>query len=401
MQQFLRPTSLTVLLVLFGCGGPENRSATSAGARDSAGVVIVTADLTADDTTCSIAAQPDWRVGDDDTDDETLDTIRGIGAFRDGGFAIANGRAEVRIYNRNGLLAGSYESRGEGPSEFRNAFYAFVTTSDTVFVGDHDPWRFLVFDRNANWIRTVTADPPVPNSPRDLAVLDDGRLVLGNEDLQMPTPEFRPSVLDVVVYSRSGALADSVGRFTYGRRGALEGSDIMMPGMFDARTSLTARGSNVALGSGSEPEIRTFDIAGDTPKLIRVIRWDAGDRTVSAADVRAAHDDIRASYAHLSEELQTQIIGPLTHPDRPVADRFPVFDDLIYGHDGTLWVKSYLRPGSTGDARWLAFDQSGSYACSLAMPAFDEVAAFGSDFVLVVDALEDGREIIARYGLTR
>ena len=129
------------------------------------------------------------------------------------------------------------------------------------------------------------------------------------------------------------------------------------------------------------------------------MRWQARDVRVENSHITLDRDRLRERYVNVPDDLRAKLLAVMNNPDRPVADAFPEFESLIYGTDGTLWLRDYERPGDTRH-RWTALDPSGAVACVLETPVFDEIAAFGRDFMVVVEDLEDGREVVSRYRIT-
>lgn len=86
---------------------------------------------------------------------------------------------------------------------------------------------------------------------------------------------------------------------------------------------------------------------------------------------------------------------------RPVADRFPAYSQLVVDARSNLWVRDF-RPGfEEGPHRWLVLDPEGRVAGRVETPARFVVHEIGDDYILGVawDALNVER--VRLYGLRK
>ena len=79
-----------------------------------------------------------------------------------------------------------------------------------MYVGDYEPFQFLVFAPDGSWLRTVRPTPL--NSPRTVNVLASGALVLGRENHGAPDPAaFAERSLTIERYDAECTLRDTAG----------------------------------------------------------------------------------------------------------------------------------------------------------------------------------------------
>lgn len=310
------------------------------------------------------------------------------------------GDTDIRFYDSNGAMTASYNHAGEGPGELTRGVDVIAVGNDSVWVADDRVREFLVLDGAGRFIRSVTL-PALPATPEASAVLDGGVTVH-----VIPRPidsgaGFKKRFVDVLVYDSSGRRRDSLGVRHHGYRGLVEGDiPLIVPGWFDGETHLASRGSEVAVGSGTEPAVQNYRWNGDEATLKTIIHWTPIDRTVGDEHVEAYMADWQSRSPDPGSDFAVAIRDGLMHTERPIPDTFPEHHQLLYGHDGTLWVQRFTAPGDETEA-WLAFDGSGIFECILTLPDFREVAAFGADFVLVLEDLDNGLQTVARYPLRR
>lgn len=235
------------------------------------------------------------------------------------------------------------------------------------------------------------------NPPREWGMLTGGRAVLGQHVRHIPDRSFPETWLRIILYDSQGLPEDTLGEFPYGRRGRTvddPGALITYP-FFESSTELTAAGSRMALGPGSEPTVSLFE--GDMLDPVLIIRWDAGDRTVTPADVDAEKERLREVYAELSPRVR-QMGEDLVRDERPAAETFPAYVGLMFGTDGALWVSEYPRPEMEARHR-LIFEPDGRLRCRLVTRPGLELYEAGSDYVLAEQQDELGVETVVLYDL--
>ncbi|HEU4801483.1 MAG TPA: hypothetical protein VFS94_12730 [Gemmatimonadales bacterium] len=387
----MAPRAIGLMLVVAACGSADGASG-GITVRDSAGVQIVEHELAALDAVCRVDSVPSVRIGVAEGPEEYMFyRLFGATQLSDGRIVIVNqGSQEIRYYAPDGTFLQRAGRGGEGPAEFSNAFYIWQTRGDTVYVGDYRPWQFEVFSPEGEWIRGVRPEPPYANLPGVISVLADGRLVLAkDESWKFGAPGFVPDSLTVVVHSADGTRSDSLVRLENGHWGRPGGSNsVRSYRFFESFAQVSARGSTIALGHGSRPELRLYG-ASEAPALQSIVRWSVPDRAVTPSDVDAERDRINDEYGN----------PDLVDAAQPVADSFPAFSWVEMGRDGRIWVREYRRPTEPSGQRWIGFDGSGRFACTATMPSDDVVLEFGADYVLMKDPDADGVERVSRFRL--
>ena len=371
---------------------------------DSAGVEIVTSDPLRSDATCTLGAEPIFRVGDSEDDEsQWFSSVRGVARLSDGSVAVVDRQtAEVRIFAENGRHLRSMGRPGEGPGEFNDAWKLWVLPGDTLWVGDYRPWRYNVFTSRGEWVRAVRLNPLYPNPSRRGGVLDNGISINTTEGWGDPDrrPDFSvPDTLFVEVHDALGQLTGTLARLPTqpaGRTTASEALNMLLRPTFASSAVMDVRGATIAFGHGHEPEVRLLD---EEFRLRRIVRWSDPDRDVTAADVqawRAAYIERRGGR---NSPRWSERDEAIIDPQIPSADRFPTMSNVLIGRDGRIWVYPYRRPRAE-PPRWMAFEPDGGFLCHLqyrhAGLATHEI---GADYLLGVEANELGVETVVMYTL--
>ena len=387
---------------LGGCSAAAESSAITV--RDSAGITIVENDLARLTAACAIPAEPTVNIGASEGDEAyQLHRVFGARQLSDGRIVLVNqGSQQIRFYDGTGKFVGASGRAGQGPGEFSRAFLLWVLPGDTIWVGDYDPWQFLVFGPDGTWRRTVRPSPQYNNSPDVINVLDDGRSVLARSPFQSRDPNaFRLQHLTPVIHGPDGTLIDTIGTYPNGRIGNL-GSDPSGPWaapLFESHLRVAASGSRVVIGHGSKAEL-TVHRAGDSLQAERIVRWTTGDRTVTAAMIEAERKRLRDQYPDLDPAMYRRLVEPLIREDRPAADEFPAFAGIMLGRDGRIWAREYPMPDRADTRSYLAFDADGRFVCRARMPAFSNLLEFGSDYLLAHARDSLGVERVLRFPIS-
>ena len=377
---------ITALLLLPACSRPD-QSSPAITVRDSAGITIVENNLERLGQTCSIGRKPSLVLGGVEGD-EQQQLFRVFGAARLGDDRIAlvnDGSKEVRIYDRQGQLRTRMGREGGGPGEFQNAFYFSVLPGDTLWVANYPPFEFVIFTADGKFIRTVRPQPQT-YLPEEFPVLDDGRFVLSHrEDMFRPTPigVYEPRTVTVVLHDRNGVLIDTIGSLANGHWARVDGNSLTYR-LFEAFPHIHAMGSRVLIGHGSQPELRILSGSGKLT-VNRIIRWTAGDRTITAEVVQAERDRKERLYRDHPPAARAKELEAEFGKARPVAEQLPAFAGAMFGRDGRIWVRESRTPSADRTYRWVAFDSTGRFQCRATIPAFEVLLEFGSDYVLGLD----------------
>jgi hypothetical protein len=373
--------------------------------RDSSGVTIVEQDLAQLTSTCTIGAQPTLSIGVEEGEPEyMLSGLFGAVRLSDGRIVLAQRSThDIRYYDSTGTFLRASGRQGRGPGEFSDPFYLHVLPGDTVYAGDYDPWQFLVFDPDGNWVRSVSPTPPFLNSPSTRGVMSDGQLVLGREDRfsDGDATTFPLRHVDVMRFDADGTLRDTLGRFANGRYGKVDPDPRLpfIPPMFESFLQFEARDDRVVIGHASATELRIHRV-DSAFTLERILRWNDGPRDITPEDIDAERATLAARYPDLAPAMYAVLVEPMVSAARPVAEQFPAFGQLHIGTDNRLWIREYPRPrADTTTYRWLAFQPDGTFACRLTTPRYNQFYEFGADYVLVRDADSLGVERVRQFPL--
>jgi hypothetical protein len=371
--------------------------------RDSAGVAIVENDLAQQTAICSISPEPVVSIGQVDGPPEyELYRVFGATKLSDGRIALVNqGTQQLRYFDAQGRFLSASGREGQGPGEFSDAFYLWPMPGDTIWVGDYRPWQFLVFDPQGNWVRTVRPTPLYGNSPAVMSVLADGRSVLATQNAYARSTIFQPRELTVVVHRPDGTLQDTVGTFPHGRWGVMsdEPGSLGLYPLFESFLRLEGSGSRAVLGHSSKAEIQVLEV-GDDVRLDRLVRWTAGDRSITQEEIDAERRRLAEGSEDMEPDMRRRLIEPLVSPERPIADELPTFAAIMIGRDGRIWLQEFARPTAPEPLDWLSFDAEGKFVCRAEIPAFSEILEFGADYLLVEHRDELGIEKVQEYRLT-
>jgi hypothetical protein len=386
------------LLCLTACSSDARTTAVSV--RDSAGITIVDNDLERLSAVCAVDSTPTLSIGiDSGAAEYELNRVFGAARLSDGRIVLVNGgSSEIRFYDQRGLFLARGGRGGNGPGEFRNAFYLSVLPGDTVWVGDYAPWQFLAFTPDARYVRTVQPRPQQAQ-PDIFDVLDNGRSVLGVRSSIAPPPGggLQMRELIIMVHAATGELLDTVGVFPHGRRSRVSPTAPTTTPYFESLTHTDAGGLRLAIGHGATPQLTIYDLAGDL-KLERLIRWTTADRTITSADAADARSRRLAEYAKFPPSpVLTQMVA--AEEGRTVAEQFPAFTGVQMGRDGRIWIREFAKPGSPPRPQWIGFDRDGQFSCRAAVPNVSELLEFGTDYVLAKTEDELGVERVVQFSL--
>ena len=379
------PRKLALSLLAVAFASCESAPSSPVVAVDSAGVRVVVSDPSASDAMCAVGEEPLLVVGNREDDPAHLfGDVAGAARLSDGSVAVVDPTVDqVRIFDETGEHLRSLGRMGDGPGEFRNAWYVWVRPGDTLWVGDYRPWRYNVFAADGAWSRAVELDPIYPNPSRGGGVLSNGTLVTAWLTRGSSRSFDTPDTLVVEAHDPDGKLVGVLAGLPNRRLGQIRDStwpDLFIGPVFDSRASVSARGDHIAMGTGREAEVRVLD---SEYRLTTIVRWNAGDRSVSGADLDAYREDYRAQNAWRSEPSRTA--GPTLSPRRPAADQFPAFSGLLMGNAGHLFVFPYRRPGRPEpESGAMVFSPTGEFMCRLPPMPDHSLAEAGPDYLLTV-----------------
>ena len=267
-----------------------------------------------------------------------------------------------------------------GRAKFRNLWFMWALSGDTLWVGDYRPQRFQVFSPDGEFIRLVTLDPLYLNPSHGGGVLSNGYSINQRDD-DGDRDDFRtPREYVIEAHRPDGALSSHLMTLPGRRFGYMdEAPNLRLGPMFDGEPSVDAEGTTIAVTTGRDPEVRVLD---EQFRLHRIIRWLDEDRDVTRADVRAWREEYvrqQRDWGSFEGTRRSQDAVRLSD-ERPVADRFPAASSVRVGRDGRIWVRRYPRPRET--TGWLAFEPDGGFFCHPDPVPGLQVYEIGADYIL-------------------
>ena len=385
-------TSMAVVISAGGCG--DDRPAFDFFQQDSAGVTIVTSDLSMPEELplCELGERS-LRLGSVNGDATNV-VLYGIVAARelsDGRLAVlSRGSEEVLIFTQSGALDMTIGREGEGPGEFVDPIELIILRGDSIVVWDWQLNRISVFEASGSFVRTIAPDPPVAEPTGGFGEFGDGFLI--GSHLLMPffdTRELVPQHLQLLLYDGRGTLTDTVATLPYGSLGMVNLEARMMGSpIFEPEGMFTTSGSAVYTSDGESPEVAIRGLDG---RVSRLVRWRPPDRVVSRSDIETYRESRLAEFEGGFQDLVREQLDVM-----PIADIFPTASALALGSQGDLWVRRYVRPSAT-TAEWWRFDGNGAFRCALGVPLDWTVMEFGQSSVLVVAPDDLDVEFVERW----
>ena len=263
----------------------------------------------------------------------------------------------------------------------------------------HRQRRLKVFDSSGAQIETrVLAAEPVGLGPQLLGKFDSGYLVA--EQRGTYDRDFSNAVVDdrgLLVSPREGrAWRDTLVLHIFGANGEYEGTIGRVTGWSWHRTELptqigpmsasvqipfapigdaTPWGSAVAVGDGSDPEIRVLDRTG---QLRMVIRWNALRIPVTDVLIESLIEEQLSG--HTDARYRAQLREAMEAYPYPATVR--AYSRVRVGSGGLLWVEQHALPGAVS-VTWLGFDPSGSLVAALDLPREARLLDIGDGYVLL------------------
>jgi hypothetical protein len=152
---------------------------------------------------------------------------------------------------------------------------------------------------------------------------------------------------------------------------------------------VAVHGNRFWFGTSAEPVVELRDREG---ALTRLVRWEAGDRTVGPGDAAAQFE--ATSPSALAERR-------IAFASVPVMDRYPAHGRLVADTDGNLWVERFPRPLSKDPTPWIVFGAEGRVLARTQVPPDFRVLEIGDDYVVGVRRDAEGVERVVVHALRR
>lgn len=404
-----RGSPFSVLLLLAAsCGSDSAEPAVAHAGRDSAGVAIVEGGplpARGEGRRLRISPEPRVRIGATvGVPEQQLHRVTDAARLEDGRIVVANaGTQELRYYAADGSLELVAGGEGDGPGEFRSLGLIDIGPGDTVHAAEVGRLRVSVFGPQGQLLRTVSlAEPMGFHRPRYEGRLPGGDYVLeGVATAAAREPRegtVHRDTLHFLRYGPDGRMLGVVTRLSdhpawvETEAGDRSRSDFSYPLPYatGAPWAVGPRGFNG--GEASSYEIRTWEPSGTLRRILR--------RREPPQPFEDEHLE-----AYVSQWAGGQADGQRRRWARRVLESarpefFPLFDRLLVGTGGALWVRRFPLPGDT-DRRWDVFRPDGSYEAAAYLPAELQVFQVGPDFVLGLERTEFGVQQVVLHDLVR
>lgn len=351
------------LVALCGCAeaGAGDRAFT---VRDSAGTAIVesSAPTWADEERWTIDPEPAVEIGMLDGPPEyQLDRVGTARRLPDGRIAVANGGAEIRFYNGEGVYLRTIGRHGDGPGEFQTLSQLFATP-DSIFAYDGRARRISVFDASGRFVRSTALEGA--GFPRVVGRFGDGTYVAtvsqaygpgGVEDGVSRRP------LAVLRYDAGGAMLDTLAVIP-GYESFVQTQDggFTVTSLLFGRAPVMAAAEDAAvLGGNDAYHLEVYQPDGS---LARLIRRRQETLPVKDADWAALRDE---RLEGLEGEWRSRIESMIGKMPRPQT--MPFYSSALLDEDGNVWVEDFRSP-TDPEALWSIFDLEGRWLGRVAMP---------------------------------
>lgn len=300
----------------------------------------------------------------------------------DGRIVISNGASrELRVFDRDGSFERSAGGAGEGPGEFGFPAHMFLR-GDTLRVWDPVHSRFSDYrtdDLELLGVRTISRE--ILNA-EPVTLLPDGTMVMGSDQYAIPDVGFELMYTAYVRISPDGEILDSLPRQPLAEMGRLEEVQMVGGPVFGFRSVTAGAADGYWVGIARDPELRRFDGNGT---LTTVVRWSAGDRTVTPDHIDRYIADRLEGASDNDQRRSRQLIDA-----QGFAEEFPVLEGLFVSTTGAVWAKRFVRPGHQGPEQWDVFDPDGTHRAVADLPAGLRILEItdGSILGVVLDELD-------------
>ena len=405
-----------VSMAAAGCGDPpveiipEQRY-------DSAGITVVVSH--AAPALRVLSAEPRAKIGVVSGDSAYLFyDVSGARLLDNGRIVVSNCLPPIlRWYDTSGVYLTGAGREGEGPDEFSTGscardFRIFALSDGRVETWDHRLRRLRTFDASGAQVGThVMATEALAAGPQLRGRFDRGYLMIERRG----HPEATGVVDDrgMFVYSGNTSWRDTLVLHTFGEDGEYERAIGRVPGISFTRAEVPTQigpvsgavgipfapggiavpwGSAVALGEGSNPEIRVLDRTG---KLTMIIRW-AALRIPVTGDLIEARIEEQLSQGSYDASYRSQFRRAVL--EFPYPDSARAYGGFRVGSDGLLWVREFVPPGASSTT-WLAFAPSGSLVATMDLPRGARLLDIGEDYALLRVRDELDVEYVVLHGV--
>lgn len=326
--------------------------------------------------------------------DYQLSGVEGATLLPDGRLIIADHYAEgLRAYAPDGTHLMTVGGEGEGPGEYE--YIRGLGRCDAARIVAFDlHWSQNIYAQGLTWIEERSAELPGLGSlgtPYQLACEPGGHLIAtGWGDLGSQFKEGYYVASAPVVLVRGGALIHHFGERLSSERVGTFGNTGPHP--FGRQTNVGISAERVFIGDASDYSIEVYDLTG---RRIGDIEWTGPDREIVDDDY---DEHARQVLERISEERRPgmrRYLGELPH-----LETFPAYDRLRVDTGGSLWVRSFPRPGAD-TVEWRVFEADGRELAIVALPANGTLLDVTDDRIVYVERDELDLETVHVAPLAR
>jgi hypothetical protein len=384
------------VLLLAACGGERGADRDAFTVRDSAGIQIAENGAPAwrDGDAWRLSDEPALEVGMVDGPAEyVLGNVAGVLGTGDGGVLVADGQAKnLRWYDAAGRHVRTVGREGGGPGEFRRIDRVVRFRGDTVSVTDFGNLRTSLMAPDGS----TAGEEPIGRGDsgfgRPAGYAADGSLLIRMGRTLGEVPD--GLVRDTTRVGRripGNAEATVVAHLAGGESvfsDAGHGGFNVQPRAFGLCGCLAVARDGFLYGTGESAEVVRYGLDGARTLFIR---WNAGRRPVSAADVSAfrSRQLANAQDRAWTESLLTQM---------PYPEEMPVYGEIATDSEDNLWVRRF-DPDPDTESEWWVFASEGRLLGTVRTPAGLAVQEIGADYVVGVWRDDLGVQHVRRYAL--
>lgn len=306
----------------------------------------------------------------------------------DGRIVVANDAVELRFYDADGRHLATVGRRGQGPGEYQFLAQIWRAPLDSLRVTDARASRVDMRGPDGRLTRSFSI-------PRSLvpAWLPDGSALLWyrtRPDLSAVGLQ-RNDVLFRRMH-RDGQAADTVAVLPGGWTDVLPGA--RWRGVRLAGTPVVSSGTGGAVFiDGDQLAVHWFSTDG---RLVTISRVIAPRQRVTNAEVRADARAIASEVAR-ARRLGMGVEGAPSPPR--YAEYLPQASDVRLDEDGRAWVRRWTA--SDGMVEWIVFAPRGSPIARVSLPTNLTPNDVGRDYLLGIEADDDGVQSVVLYHIRR
>ena len=384
--------------VATGCGARAGIRA--AVERDSAGVVIVetSAPILGPGYDIRIDSVPTVDIGGGTDPRYEFGPDSRIIRLAEGSIVVGDRRG-LRWFDPRGAWVRSVGREGSGPAEVRQ-IDLLGHFGDSVLVYDGGQRRISVFDSGGAYGRaTATLSHDSAGEAFPLAVLSDGRLLLGTYPEPARVNGVRRDSLALSIGAPDGRITAHIGRFPWvDQLIEVQRDGVSMGRVPFARLAAWATFDSLTLVATNEQfRLDWYDARG---RLRRSIRRPWTAVMVTEADLRAQVDEWLESFPAGMEGRKAKAREMWMAAPRLRAK--PPYDRVVVSDSGDVWVEEYGEPGrKRRPSIYSVFDRIGRWQTQVSVPAGVEPVAIGVRGMVATWHDQDDATHVRVYQLSR